>query len=131
GADGGLDRALDAALAQISDADLGALVTDVGGHDLEALLDALARARANGARPTVILAHTVKGWGTALAADPMNHTALMSTAQIESLRDHLGIAAGAEWARFAEASPESALIDALPPLFSVPAARRPDPEVPE
>jgi hypothetical protein len=26
---------------------------------------------ANGARPTVILAHTLKGWGTALAADPL------------------------------------------------------------
>jgi hypothetical protein len=35
GADGGLDRALDAALAQLSDTDLSELVTDVGGHDLE------------------------------------------------------------------------------------------------
>ena len=131
GADGGLDRTLDSALAQLSDADLSELVTDVGGHDLEALLDALTRARANGARPTVILAHTLKGWGTALAADPLNHTALMSVSQIETLRDAMGLAAGAEWARFAEASAESALIDALPPLFSVPPARRPDPELPE
>ncbi|MBM3217733.1 MAG: pyruvate dehydrogenase [Candidatus Rokubacteria bacterium] len=131
GADGGIDRALDAALAALSDATLAALVADVGGHDLARVLDALARARANADRPTMILAHTVKGWGTPLAADPLNHTALMTTAQIEAVRDTLGVTAGDEWARFADDSAEARLIGALPPLFSAPPARRPDPEIPD
>jgi pyruvate dehydrogenase E1 component len=129
--DGALDRALDAALGDLTDETLASLVGDVGGHDLALILDAFARASANGERPTVILAHTVKGWGTALAADPLNHTALMTTAQIEALRDRLGVAGGDEWARFPESSAEAALIRALPPLFSAPPARRPDPEIPE
>ncbi|HYE90618.1 MAG TPA: transketolase C-terminal domain-containing protein, partial [Terriglobales bacterium] len=130
-ADGELDRALDAALAGYTDAALATLVGDAGGHDLTLLLDAMRRAAANDARPTVILAHTVKGWGTPLAADPLNHTALMSTVQIEALRDSLGIARGREWERFAADSPEGALIRGLVPLFATQPARRPDPEIPE
>ena len=131
GPDGAVDRVIDATLADLSDAALADLLADVGGHDIAAILDACARARASTERPTMILAHTVKGWGTALAADPLNHTALMSTAQIESLRERLGVEAGAEWAGFADGSSEARLIAALPPLFSAPPARRPDPEVPE
>jgi pyruvate dehydrogenase E1 component len=129
--DGGIARALDAELADLSDDGLAALVADAGGHDLTLILDAFARAKANRDRPTVILAHTVKGWGTALAADPLNHTALLTTAQVEALRTELGVTPGDEWARFPEASGEAALIRALPKLFSAPPVRRPDPEVPE
>ena len=107
------------------------MIGDVGGHDLTLILDALSRAKANRDRPTVILAHTVKGWGTALAADPLNHTALLTTAQVEALRTELGVTPGDEWARFPEASPEAALIRALPPLFKAPPARREDPKIPE
>jgi pyruvate dehydrogenase E1 component len=131
GADGALDRALDAALAGVSDGALAALIADTGGHDLALLLDALRRSADNHARPTVILAHTVKGWSTPLAGDPLNHTGLMSTAQIEGLREELGIAPGSEWARFDDDSQEGALIRGLAPLFSAPPLRRPDPEIPE
>jgi pyruvate dehydrogenase E1 component len=129
--DGATDRALDATLATVTDDALAALVGDVGGHDLASILEAVERASANDQRPTVILAHTVKGWGTALAADPLNHTALMTTAQIEALREELGVAAGDEWARFADTSAEAAVIRRLPPLFAAPARGRPDPEIPE
>jgi pyruvate dehydrogenase E1 component len=129
--DGGIDRALDAELAGLTDGALAALVGDVGGHDLALILEALRRAAANPERPTAILAHTVKGRGTPLAADPLNHTALMTTAQIEALRDALGIAAGAEWAGFPDDSAEAALSRELTPLFTAPTPRRPDPEIPE
>jgi pyruvate dehydrogenase E1 component len=128
---GGIARALDAELADLSDDGLAALVADAGGHDLTLILDALSRAKANRDRPTVILAHTVKGWGTALAADPLNHTALLTAAQVEALRTELGVTPGDEWARFSEASGEAALIRALPPLFKTPPARREDPKIPE
>jgi len=55
----------------------------------------------------------------------------MSTAQIEALRDGLGIAPGREWERFAADSPEAALIRGLAPLFAPQPARRPDPDIPE
>jgi pyruvate dehydrogenase E1 component len=78
----------------------------------------------------VILAHTIKGWGLPMAGDPLNHTALLSQAQIDALRDSLGIAPGSEWAGFAADSPEARLIAALPRQFTPPAPARP-PELPE
>jgi pyruvate dehydrogenase E1 component len=130
GEDGTVDRPLDAALADLTDDALAALLADLGGHDLPLVLQTLEHAAAS-TRPTVILAHTVKGWGTPLAGDPLNHTGLMSTAQVERLRDALGVTPGDEWARAADESPEASLMRALPSFFRTQAARRADPEIPE
>jgi pyruvate dehydrogenase E1 component len=128
--DGGPDGAVERLLASVDDAELTALVGDLGGHDLEAILDAFAEAEATRGQPSVILAHTIKGRGLPIAGDPLNHTALLSQAQIEALRDSLGVAPGAEWAGFAPGSAEAELIAALPPQFTPPAAPPPV-DVPE
>ena len=130
GEGGTVDRRLDAALADLTDEALAALLSDLGGHDLSLLLETLERA-ATSTRPTVILAHTVKGWRTPLAGDPLNHTGLMSTAQIERLRETFGITPGDEWARFADQGKEATLTRALPSFFGTQTARRADPEIPE
>ncbi len=120
GADGRADAALDRLLGTLGDVELQDLVADTGGHDLALILEALAGASLEADRPTVILAHTIKGWGLPLAADPLNHTALMTEAQVGELRASLGIAPGAEWDGFPPESEEAALIGRLPPLFSAP-----------
>lgn len=117
---GGADARLDALLGDLSDAELAGLVADVGGHDLAAILDALEEAGREPGRPTAILARTIKGWGLPLAADPLNHTALLTTAQIEQLRASLGIEPGREWAGLPADSAEAAWLRARPPLFSPP-----------
>jgi len=117
-------------LADLSDDEVQAVAGDVGGHDLSAVLGALADAGRHRDRPTVILADTVKGWGLPLAADPLNHGALLTASQLERLRERLGVAAGAEWARFPEDSAESRLIGELPPLFAPPPPRR-TPAIPD
>ncbi|HSB61742.1 MAG TPA: pyruvate dehydrogenase, partial [Vicinamibacteria bacterium] len=114
------DAALDRLLARVDDDTLATLVGDLGGHDLPLVLDALDEAARERDRPAVILAHTVKGWGTPLAADPLNHTALLGPAQIEELRASLGVAPGDEWAAFAPDSEEAAWVRGLPPLFTPP-----------
>src|SRR5207248_1185844 len=81
-------------------------------------------------RPTVILAHTIKGWGLPFAADPLNHTMVTSAAQIETLRASLGVRPGEEWAEFAADTPEGRHLRALPSLFTAPAPA-PIPGVPE
>jgi pyruvate dehydrogenase E1 component len=119
-AGGDTDAALDRLLAPLSDDEIAGLLADAGGHDLAAILDALAAADAHRGGPCVILAQTIKGWGLPLAADPLNHTALLTAAQIEDLRERLGIAAGEEWSGFAPDSAEARLIAALPPLWTPP-----------
>jgi len=120
--DDGPDRPLDRFLARFADEDLAALVADLGGHDLRLIEAALVDADRERGRPTVILAHTVKGWGLPLAGDPLNHTALLTQAQMDELRTSLGVAAGAEWEGFAPDSAEAALVRGLPPLFTPPPA---------
>ncbi len=126
---GGVDPAVDRLLGEMSDDEIHAVAGDVGGHDLAAILDALDEADQHRDRPTVILADTVKGWGTPLAADPLNHGALLTAGQIDELRRRLGVAEGEEWAGFGEGTPEAALIAGLPRLFTAPAARA-TPEIP-
>jgi pyruvate dehydrogenase E1 component len=119
---GGIDGALDRLLADVSDDRLAALVSDVGGHDLALILDAYDAAAQERERPSVILAHTIKGWGLPFAGDPLNHTMVTSAAQIDELRAAFGVAPGDEWGSFAPGTPEAELIRKLPPLFSAPPA---------
>ncbi len=125
-----VDPDLDRLLSDVSDEELAAIVSDVGGHDLGSVLGALDEADHDRDRPVVILAHTIKGWGLPIAADPLNHTALLTAAQVEELRTTLGVKAGDEWAAFPSGSAEAAWIRALPPLFSPPAPTA-RPEIPE
>ena len=97
---GAPDAARDA-LARRSDAELTALLTDLGGHDLDVILDAFAEADGITDRPVAMLAWTLKGWRLPFAGDPLNHGAQLTAEQLETLRRELGIAAGEEWAPFA------------------------------
>src|SRR6266478_4975365 len=106
-----------------ADATLDRLLARTGDHELAALLAALDEAETERARPSVILAHTLKGWGLPLAGDPLNHTMLLTPAQIAELRDSLGIAPGAEWEGFLPGSDEAEWVRRLPPLFTPPPAR--------
>ena len=92
-----------AAVAQfcqgIGDGELASLVTDLAGHDLGSLLQAFAECDAEKDRPSVVFAYTIKGWGLPMAGNPRNHSALLSTAQIDQLRAGLGLTRATEWDR--------------------------------
>jgi pyruvate dehydrogenase E1 component len=126
---GGLDAGLDRVLADVADDALPALVADVGGHDLALIVEAYEEAAAGADRPSVILAHTIKGWGLPFAGDPLNHTMVTSAAQIDEVRRALGVAGGEEWTGFAPDSEEHRFVRARPPLYTPP-ARMPAPELP-
>ncbi|MFF4881068.1 pyruvate dehydrogenase [Micromonospora sp. NPDC000668] len=89
----------------IADEELGPLVTDLGGHDLSAMLDAYAQCDAVTDRPSVVFAYTVKGWGLPIAGNPRNHSALLSTEQVDVLRAAQGLTRETEWDRLDPASP--------------------------
>jgi len=91
--------------AGLPDHELASLVTDLAGHDLGALLDAFAECDAESTRPSVLFAYTIKGWGLPIAGNPRNHSALLSTAQIDQMREHLGLTAATEWDRLDPMTP--------------------------
>jgi pyruvate dehydrogenase E1 component len=128
--EGRVDQALDRLLSDTSDAALGELVADRGGHDLRLILGAFDEAGRARDRPAVIFAHTIKGWGLPLAGDPLNHTMLLTQSQVDALRGALGIGDGEEWDGFAPGSQEAELVRGLSPLFMPPAPSASRAEVP-
>ena len=106
--DGGKKR-LRAVVDDISDGDLYPLVTNLGGHDLDLLLDCYRQCDAVVDRPSVVFAYTIKGWGLPIAGDPLNHAALLTAGQIDELRGEMGLDAVTEWDRFDPESPAGRL----------------------
>jgi pyruvate dehydrogenase E1 component len=84
----------------LSDAELAALVTDLGGHDIGAILDALDACDAVTDRPSVLFAYTIKGHGLPIAGKPRNHSALLAADQIDALRERTHLTPDTEWDRF-------------------------------
>ena len=58
--------------------------SQVDGHDLSALCDALDWAQASASAPSLIIAETVKGKGVSYMEDqPLFHNAILTPAQLE------------------------------------------------
>ena len=83
----------------IADDTLAGLVTDLAGHDFRSLLEAFGECDREKDRPSVVFAYTVKGWGLPLAGNPRNHSALLTTAQVDEMRERLGLTLATEWDR--------------------------------
>ena len=86
-------------LDSFDDDGLAALMTNLGGHCIESLMDAFDSA--DDERPTLFIAYTVKGYGLPLAGHKDNHSGMMNPAQIGQLRTTMGIETGEEWEPFA------------------------------
>ena len=89
--------------------EVGPLIQDLGGHDLADILDALARAREETERPTIVFAYTIKGYGLPIAGHPLNHSMLLSGPQIDDLRAELRLTPETEWNAFPPETPEGRL----------------------
>lgn len=87
-----------ALLNRRSDAELAALMENLGGHCMGSVCQAFDQAATHD-RPTVFVAYTIKGWGTPLAGHKDNHAGLMTVPQMEDFRGRMGIRPGHEWDR--------------------------------
>jgi pyruvate dehydrogenase E1 component len=85
-------------LARFDDGALADLMTNLGGHCVETLIDAFDAC--DDELPTMFIAYTIKGFGLPLAGHKDNHSGMMNPPQIADLRDSLGIVEGAEWEPF-------------------------------
>ncbi len=84
-----------ALLDSFDDDGLAALMTNLGGHCVESLIDAFDSAQDD--LPTLFIAYTVKGHGLPLAGHKDNHSGMMNPGQIDQLRQSLAIPVGDEW----------------------------------
>ena len=88
----GLIRACD-------DASLARLMTNLGGHDMETILEAFETAPID--QPVCFIAYTIKGFGLPFAGHKDNHSGLMNKSQMQEFRTAQGINQGEEWEKFA------------------------------
>ncbi|OYU49434.1 MAG: transketolase [Rhizobiales bacterium PAR1] len=82
-----------------SDAELAALMGNLGGHDLPSLVEAFEAAKTHD-RPVLFICYTIKGAGLPLAGHKDNHAGLMTPAQVETLRASMAVRPGAEWEKW-------------------------------
>ena len=85
-------------IAKRSDAELAALMNNLGGHDLPALLEAFHNATSD--KPTCFICYTVKGFGLPMAGHKDNHAGLMTPAQMDVYRTAQNVREGHEWEMF-------------------------------
>ncbi|MGC1350557.1 MAG: transketolase, partial [Xanthobacteraceae bacterium] len=81
-----------------SDDALAQLMSNLGGHDLPAIIDAFDAIDHD--RPVCFIAYTIKGIGLPFAGHKDNHSGLMTPAQMESFRAAMNIRPGHEWDPF-------------------------------
>ncbi len=88
-----------ALLERRDDAALGALMTNLGGHDLQRLIEVFNAVADD--RPRLFIAYTIKGVGLPFAGHKDNHSGLMTEKQMALFRAGMRVGEGEEWEPFA------------------------------
>ncbi len=78
-------------LKKFGDDELQEIFFNVGGHDLESLIEVLREGKENEHRPTLIVAYTIKGHGLRCAALSGNHSMLPEEDELRELAKKYGI----------------------------------------
>jgi pyruvate dehydrogenase E1 component len=102
---------LESLLADVPDSELPEVLMNLGGHDLAEMIAGLDQAACTPNQPTVVFAYTIKGWGLPIAGHPLNHSMLLTTQQMQDLREKLHVPAGPGWDGFDPASPAGRLCE--------------------
>jgi len=80
------------------DSALARLMGNLGGHDLDLLLDTFLSVDHD--RPICFIAYTVKGMGLPLAGHKDNHSGLLTPQQMQTFRESMHVRDGHEWDKF-------------------------------
>lgn len=107
----------EALLGSLGDDEVLHAFEDLGGHDMREVVAALSESRRDLDVPTLLIAHTVKGWGLACGADPSNHSALPDKKEVEALLTGAGLDLEDPFARFDPASDEGRFLAERRDLF--------------
>ncbi len=99
-ADLGRSRGVRGIIDPLADDELALLMTNLGGHDIDTIIEALRTAADEGDQPSCFIAYTIKGMGLPFAGHKDNHAGMMTGEQMEVFRAALNIRPGHEWDRF-------------------------------
>jgi pyruvate dehydrogenase E1 component len=100
------DKKLEKFLKDLSDEALYQILADLGGHDVAVMLDALRESKRDPMNPTLIVAHTIKGWGLSSYAQPGNHSTIIEDDEVKTLLGKDGLSESDPYALFSEESEE-------------------------
>ncbi|MFM2153194.1 MAG: hypothetical protein RL199_1629, partial [Pseudomonadota bacterium] len=103
------DATLGAFLKAWDDAGVQRLFANLGGHDLRELTKTFELCRQSN-KPTLVVAHTIKGWHLSNYAAPGNHSALPPREEVVELLTAEGLSEAEPFQRFAEGSPEATFL---------------------
>lgn len=98
-------------LERRSDEQLHALMSNLGGHCADTLIEAFESIDHD--RPVCFIAYTVKGMGLPFQGHKDNHAGLMTKTQMENWQATQDIASGREWEKYEGLRVPSAEIDAF------------------
>lgn len=93
-------------LKKLTDVELFEMLRDFGGHDIEVMVDVLNQSKKNANRPSLIIAHTMKGWGLDMAAVAGNHSMLPDDEEMVRLREAQKISSDTLFERFEKSTSE-------------------------
>ncbi len=84
-----------ALLDEHDDDHLHALMTNLGGHDMESVVEAFESVEDD--LPTCFIAYTIKGYRLPFAGHKDNHAGLMNPEQMAVFKQQMGVSDGDEW----------------------------------
>jgi len=96
-------------IGSVPEATLAYAIRDLGGHDIELLLDTYDTV--DPSRPTVLFAYTIKGRGLPTEGHPNNHSALLTETQMAQLAHATGSSLEDPWRTFTTGSAAAQLCD--------------------
>ncbi|MGK0517382.1 MAG: pyruvate dehydrogenase E1 component [Planctomycetota bacterium] len=85
------DKSTKKLLESLSDDDVIKLYFDTGGHDYEAIVEAFEASKVDKLRPTLIVAHTIKGRGLECVAANGNHSAMPTEKEVVAILEEHGM----------------------------------------
>ncbi len=94
-------------LESVADLELYEAFRDFGGHDMMSIAEAMLKSKESTRKPTIIIAHTLKGWELKSAAQPGNHSSLPQEEEVNELKAKQGIKGETLYERFAATTPEA------------------------
>ena len=88
---GAYDKAAKKALSALKDDEIIRFLNDLGGHDVDKLIELFNASKEDQDKPTMIIVHTLKGWNLTSQAKSANHNTMIDKDEVIDLRNKLGL----------------------------------------